>query len=243
MKKLCKEKCRLVLSILACLTSSTVFSESSLTKGHFVFNFGGYIGSQGQSQQINIQDLIGDTFTLDDRHYQSYLLGLGYFIDGKKLGCANMSYGVNVFYLAPTSVSGNVIQENLFNNLSYRYHIANYPIYLMAKSTIDWKPMLAFTMDIGIGPNIMKTYDFQEGSLDGVTLPDSPFSSNTTTTLSATIGAGIKINNVFGEVPLEIGYRFFYLGQGYFKIGNPQVLNKLKTGNVYANAIIFSIST
>jgi hypothetical protein len=155
-----------------------------------------------------------------------------------------MSYGINAFYLAPTSVSGNVIQEDLFTNLSYHYNIANYPVYVTAKSTINLNSPLALTIDVGVGPNFMRTYDFQENSLDGgFTLPDKIFSANTTTTLSATVGVSLKINHALGQLPLEIGYRFFYLGQGHFKTSNDQVLNKLNTGNTYANALFLSIST
>ncbi len=64
------------------------------------------------------------------------------------------------------------------------------------------------------------------------TVPDAIFSSHTTTTFTATMGAGIKINHLFGEAPLECGYRFFYLGQGHFNAATSQVLNNLSTGSV-----------
>ena len=249
----------LLLTTLCCLASSTAYATSTttntqsgdnnssllstVTHGHLAFELGGYQGSQGNAQHINIQNLIGDTFTVNDHQDNNFLVGLGYFVDGKNVGCANMSYGVNAFYLAPTSVSGNVIQENLFTNLSYHYNVANIPVYVMAKSTFNLKAPFALTVDAGIGPNFMRTYNFQESSLDGgVTLPDTIFSANTTTTFSATIGASLKINHAVGQLPLEIGYRFFYLGQGHFKTSTNQVLNELNTGNVYANALYLSIS-
>lgn len=242
------------LVLLSCISFSTGLAANThldknptffdgIKKGHFTMGLGGYQGIQGKSQHININELIGDTFTVDDRYYQNALIGLGYFIDGKTHGYFNLSYGVNAFYLAPTSVSGNIIQEDLFNNLSYHYNILNFPVYIMAKSTFNLKAPLSFTIDIGIGPNFMKTYGFQESSLDGgVTVPDSIFSANTTTNFSVTFGASFKIDHALGQLPLEIGYRFFYLGQGSFNVSNNQVLNNLKTGNVYANALIFSTS-
>lgn len=249
--KFCHDKL-LLLTFLFCAISSTAFSanETIITKnptllpfGHLVFQLGNYRGSQGNTQHINIQDLIGDTFTVNDHHYNNALIGLGYFVDGNILNCISMSYGVNAFYLARTSVSGKVIQEDLFTNLSYHYNTANYPVYVMAKSTINFNSPLALTVDVGVGPNFIKTYAFQENSLDGgVTLPDKIFSANTTTTLSATVGASLRINHALGHLPLEIGYRFFYLGRGHFKTNNDQVLNKLNTGNTYANALFLSIS-
>jgi hypothetical protein len=235
--------------IILCLTSSTVFSAnetpflSTLKQGHFAFELGADQGTQGNPQHINIQGLVGDTFTVNNTHYFGALAGLGYFIDGKNLGRLNMSYGVNAFYLTPTSVSGNVILEDLFTNLSYHYNIVNYPVYVMAKSAINLQSPFVLTIDAGVGPNFMRTYDFNESSVDGgVTIPDKIFSGDTTTTFSATIGVSFKINNDIGKLPLEIGYRFLYLGQGYLKTRSDQVLNKFNTGNVYANAIFFSVS-
>ena len=51
-----------------------------------------------------------------------------------------------------------------------------------------------------------------------------------------------KFNHLFGERPLECGYRFFYLGQGSFNIINNQVTTALNTGNVYANALVCSVT-
>ncbi|MBA3662069.1 MAG: hypothetical protein H0W64_10095 [Gammaproteobacteria bacterium] len=216
---------------------------SALMHGHPVFELGAYRGTQGNTQHINIQDLIGDTFTVSDSHNNSGLVGLGYFIDGQISNLFTISYGINAFYLAATSVSGNVIQENLFTNLSYSYQLYHYPIYAMIKSALNLNsPNYALSIDGGVGPNFMRVNSFTENSLDGgVTIPEQPFSSNTTTTFSATIGIGLKINHAFGQIPIEIGYRFFYLGQGHFKASSSQVLNNLKTGNVYANAIVLSV--
>ena len=87
----------------------------------------------------------------------------------------------------------------------------------------------------------MQTTGFTEQSLDGVTVKDNIFSNHTTATFSATIGAGVKINNTFGLAPLECGYRFFYLGQGNLNTNTNQVLNTLNTSTVYANALMCAI--
>ncbi|CDZ77340.1 hypothetical protein BN59_01623 [Legionella massiliensis] len=215
---------------------------SSLKQGHVIIQFGGYWSSQGQAQHINIQDLVGDEFTLTKHKRSNGLVGLGYFLDGQETSFFRMSYGINAFYLAKTGVVGDVIQENLFTNLSYHYNLRHYPVYAIAKSTIKTKfPKYALTLDAGIGPNFIKADGFKEHSLDGITIPDNIFSSHSSTTFSATAGFGVRINQVFGQAPLECGYRFFYLGQGSFNKANNQVLNRLKTGSNYANAIICSM--
>lgn len=242
---------RFLLFLLVGLNAPTVFSDpnflstlsSSLKQGHAIIQFGGYWSNQGQTQHINIQDLIGDEFTITSHSSSNGLVGLGYFIDGEEKPFLKMSYGVNAFYLAKTAVTGNVIQENLFTNLSYHYNLTHYPVYAIAKSTINTKfPKYALTIDAGIGPNFIRADGFQEHSLDGITIPDNIFSSHTSTTFSATMGFGVKINQVFGPAPLECGYRFFYLGQGNFNRASDQVLNVLNTGSNYANALMCSIT-
>ena len=87
------------------------------------------------------------------------------------------------------------------------------------------------------------TSDFHEKPLDGgITIPDHIFSGRTTTTFSAMAGVGIKLKEVFGQAPLECGYKFFYLGQGSFGKETEQVVNTLKTGNSYANAVMCSLT-
>lgn len=214
-----------------------------LQKGHLVFQAGNYWSKQGQSQHINIANLIGDDFTLNKGHASSGFAGLGYFIDGQSIKSAQLSYGLNVFYLPSVSVTGNVIQENLFENLSYHYSVTNTPIYAELRSSIPLKSdRVSFTTNIGVGVNFMKAGDFSENSLDGgITIPDHLFAGQTNTNLSATLGLGVQWNDVFGKVPLECGYRFFYLGSGHLKKNNSQVLNTLNTGSVYANAVLCGV--
>lgn len=245
------KKFRKCLLLLLCLNVSSTFSTtqsgylSKLTHGHFIFTLGDYQGIQGETQHIGMQDLIGDTFSVTHDHDNNTLLGVGYFLDGQQWNKVQMSYGINAFYLAPTTFSGDVTQEDLFTNLSYSYSVTHFPLFLVAKTAIYLNsPQYALTFDVGVGPNFMKLYDFHENSLDGgVTIPDQPFSSNTNTTLSATFGVGIKMDRALGQLALECGYHFFYLGEGNFKINNNQILNSLKTGNTYANAIQCSFST
>lgn len=211
---------------------------SILKAGHVRIQLGGYWGIQGVSQHINIDGLIGDSFIVTNDRDSNAVVGLGYFIENQA-----MSYGVNAFYLPNASVFGNVMQENVFTNLSFSYHITHYPIYAMAQSEIPIKLIhQTIKIDVGIGPNFMQTRGFQEYSLDnGVTIPDNEFSGRTTTTLSATVGLSIQIKDVFGKVPLECGYRFYYLGQGQFNSRTDQVQNTLNTGNTYANALLCGI--
>ena len=226
-------------------STSYLPSKYDLLHGHAVVQLGGYWSSQGKNQHINIDGLIGDTFTITKDGSSNGLVGFGYFVDGPQRGRFDFSYGINTFYMPKTSVSGNVIQEDLFTNLAYGYNVSHFPVYAMLKSTIDLKsPNYALTVDAGIGPNFMKASGFKEYSLDGgFTLPDNIFSSRSSTQFSATAGIGFKRNHVFGNAPLECGYRFFYLGQGAnFNNTSNQVLGSFSTGAMYGNAIICGIT-
>lgn len=214
-----------------------------LTHGHGVLQLGGYWSIQGQSQQIDINGLIGDYFNVTEGNGSNGLVGVGYFIDGPAIKEIPMEYGINWFYLAKTSVKGTVTQENLFTNLAYGYNVTHYPLYFVAKSTFKTKfPNKAVTFDVGIGPNFLTTSSLQESSLGANTIPDAIFGGTTTATFSATAGLGIKFNQFLGNAPLECGYRFFYLGQGKFKALTNQTLNTLNTGSDFGNAVICSIT-
>lgn len=212
-----------------------------LPPGYLALQAGGYWRTDASPQFIHINGLIGDQFTVGQAYKSNGLFGVGYYMKGKDAQRFQMSYGLNWYYLPKTAVAGTVLQENLYSNLSYAYHVTNYPLYAVAKST-GVTPVLGtrLTVNVGIGPNFMTTSNFNERSLlsgSTVAIPDHIFTGKTTTTFSATAGAGLRWDNFMGQVPLECGYQFYYLGQGGLNIVNNQVQNALKTGTLYANAV------
>lgn len=246
MKKLFMDTClrksmKPIIAIALLLEVGSAFCFN--LKGHPSMQLGGYWSSQGKAQHINILDTIGDDFSVSSKQDSNVAVGAGYFIDGAEKKYFQLSYGINIFYLAKTSVSGYVTQENLFSNLSYSYDVSHLPLLAVAKATINAQsPQYAFTVDLGIGPNFMRSSSFSEQAIDGMSIPEYPFSVHTTTTFSAMTGIGVKLNNLIGSTPLECGYKFFYLGQGHFSSNNSQVTNTLNTGNDYAHAVMCSIT-
>jgi len=229
--------------LLASSQSLSYDIKQELTHGHPSLQLGGFWSIQGKPQQININGLIGDYFNVRNGNDGNVLAGAGYYIDGPNIKNNKMQYGLNFFYLAPTRVNGTVLQENLYTNLSYNYKATHYPLYFIAKSMFETKhPKYGVTLDAGIGPNFMSTTNFQENSLGDNSIPDQIFSGASTTTFSVTAGIGLKVNQFFGQRPLECGYRFFYLGQGNFNALTTQTLNTLNTGPGFANALMCSIT-
>ncbi|STY29895.1 Uncharacterised protein [Legionella wadsworthii] len=207
--------------------------------GYGLVQLGGYWGHQGQAQHINIEGLIGDEFTVTDHTGENYLVGLGYMVNAYHNPNFDLAYGLNAYYLAKTSVHGSVIQEDLFENLSYHYDVDHIPIYIMARAAINTKnPNYGIIIDAGVGPNILTARHFREESLDNQTIPDHIYSRDTITQFSATAGINIKFNRSFFTLPVECGYRFFYLGKGNFNSLSDQVFDSLSTGDSYANALM-----
>ncbi|QDQ39780.1 hypothetical protein E3226_004925 [Legionella geestiana] len=218
--------------------------QDARTKSWSVPLQGGFFGvSQGKSQQINIDGLVGNRYTVEDNGQMSGLAGVGLYFDAWSRERMHFSYGVNLFYLGETHVRGNIIQEGVFTNLSYRYSIENLPLYAAAKAIIDMdNPRYAVTMDAGVGPNFMRLSDYRETPLIASVTPDNAFGRANTTTFSAMAGVGLRMNNLIGALPVECGYRFFYLGKGNLHRVNEQYLDTLSTGNTYANALVCSVT-
>lgn len=87
---------------------------------------GGFFGaSQGKEQHVDIDGLIGNDYTVDNNSQISGLVGVGLYFNGPSYNWFQLSYGVDAFYLGKTTVRGDIIQEDLFTNLSYKYSIQN----------------------------------------------------------------------------------------------------------------------
>jgi hypothetical protein len=225
-------------------SQSSFFSKLSPQQANVMFQIGGFNATQGNSQHVNIKGLIGDQLNVTQHNDQNILLGVGYFIDGLTNNHLQLLYGLNLFYLGPTTVKGQVIQEDLFNNLSYQYNVTNYPIYAAIKGLVKSNSdRYNFTVNAGVGPNILSTNNFNETSRDGgFTLPDHAYSGNTSIVPSATVGVGIQFTNVYKNMPVECGYQFFYLGQNNFNRTNDEITNTINTGDIYANALMCAVT-
>lgn len=153
-----------------------------------------------------------------------------------------MAYGLNAFYLAPTYVKGNIQAEGIFDNVAYSYKTQHVPVYAATKAFIKTNSSkYDLTFDAGIGPNFMRIGSYKEVTQSNSEAMDN-FKSNNDVTFSLTLGAGVQFNNVIGKLPLECGYRFYYLGEGQLTANNTLFTNTLKTGDIYANALVCAVT-
>jgi hypothetical protein len=217
------------------------FDFNQLAHGETTLQFGGFIANQGKKQTIDIQDLVGSQYTVNSHTQRNGLVGLAYFVDGPDKKNYQLAYGLNIFYLAPTSITGYVVQELLYRNLSYAYTIQHLPLYFAAKAHVKTKfDQYKLIFDAGIGPNFMRTYDYHETPQNSVTIAEKTFTSRSNSTFAATAGVSARINPP-GKTPLECGYRFFYLGEGRLTSNNSLLVNPLKTGHTFANALVCGV--
>lgn len=229
--------------MLSCLVHASVSWSFSLREGNVAAHLGAFRTTQGKSQSIGIDQAIGNTYTLSQNHGNNVLLGLGYYLPEFHYSSAGFTFGLDVFYFPKTAVKGEVIQEELFNNLSYKYTITYLPAFISVKAILNNDSNnFAPTFSLGLGPDIIRTNNYREQSLDDdITQPDDAFTGHTQVTLSGMAGVGLKMNKLFKNNPVECGYRFFYLGHGQLYTKTNQLLSNMKTGSTYANAIFCSV--
>lgn len=232
------------LTAIGLLATNAHALSSSLPHGQLVIQGGGFYSNPGKSQHININTLVGDQYTVTSKHDTKGLFGLSYLISGPNLGKALMSYGVSGFYFPKMNVNGDIIQENMFANLGYGYSITHVPIYATAKAVVmNHSDQFGLTVDAGIGPNLNQTTTVNNWPINGSSsTSDLVFFGRSNTAFSAMAGVGLRINNAVGQIPLDCGYRYFYLGKGNFYKRSEEWLNTLSTGNNYAQAIICSVT-
>lgn len=234
---------------LSAFSSAVSFAGSmgepgSAFNGHFLVQLGGYSAIQGTEQDIHLRgNPVSNRFTVKTHNQGSGLVGLGYMLDGPTvLDKFPISYGIDTFFLGQTSVSGHVIQSGRYKNFSYRYKIQNIPLYFDAKTVVNTKSdKVKLAFDVGIGPNFMSASRYFETALNDTVVAKKDFSSRDNVNFSVTVGAGLRFNDAPGRLPIELGYRFFYLGQGKFHINHHQASNALKTGDNYANALVCTV--
>ncbi|MCX7114664.1 MAG: hypothetical protein NTW08_01950 [Gammaproteobacteria bacterium] len=243
-----------VLSCSVCMLAQNVAASSKAAYSslpfsydkphrHVVIQMGGYLISRGLSQHVSIDELVGNQYTLSQHHASNALVGLGYFLDGSDIGTFQMNYGINGYYLPHTPVNGNIAVENFFTNLSYRYQIQHVPVYLVTEARLkNHSQHYQVALTAGVGVDFMRTFNYEEAPLNSNAVPQNNFAQKTQETFTAMTGIGLRFNHVFGEAPLECGYRFFYLGQGSLKINNDLYQNALKTGSNYVNALLCSVT-
>jgi hypothetical protein len=238
MKKLLKAASTSILLIAA---TQSYASLQDKMPGYFMLEVGPYWTSEGEAQNVYIEGLAGDEFTANSNNQVGGLFGFGYLFHALKHEHYGIDAGVNIFYLTKTQVEGDVIQEFMFTNLSYEYSIAHIPVYAAAKGYFKTHKTLAWTVDLGLGVNFLQTSGYEDEPLTSFSLSDDAFLDSTNTTANFSAMAGVGVRKMLKDVSLELGYRFFYLGEGSLEPRTDAIFDDLSTGPVYVNALMLTV--
>ncbi|MGV3740580.1 MAG: hypothetical protein ACO1N3_04750 [Gammaproteobacteria bacterium] len=202
------------------------------------------INKQGQAQDVPVLGCLGDSLSVSRPHVTGGIVGLAIYADslGFEMDNYSLKYAFSTYYLSPTTVQGEVTQEQLVTNLNYSYKLTNVATYagLRLINLMDGK-RCNLTFDVGVGVNQVSTNFFIETPKIAIALPDNAYRSNSKNQFSFMAGTGFQIQNVLGKSPLGCGYTFLYLGEGEIPSINPRMPSSLTTGKNYANAIMCSV--
>ncbi len=209
-----------------------------------------YIRPSHQDQTIGITDELPDVFSVTSyTNPQRFLFGLGLFFD-LPFDCRDtFSLGLDAFYFGQITVKGDILQQQTNDLFRYQYAVTNFPIFAATKATLrndhELFNDMAITLDFGIGPNIQTTRYNQYPTDSLISIQPSLFFGKNDLSgigFAATAGVGLKLDDFLITVPLECGYRFFYLGQGKLSINsNANVETNLAIPSL-AQAVVCSIT-
>lgn len=232
---------KLMPALLSGLSLNT-FATLPLLQGKWLLELGGTYSSQSPTQVIAISEgSLGNIHSVYRSKDLRFLTGLGYFFDILVENPLSIGFGPQIYYQGKNNTAGLIFIERAFPNLDYLYQTKNIPFYAALKA--KWQgqdEVSSLVFNLGLGPNFVKTKGYYERSLDdGVTIPNQAFSGQSRTHFSAMAGLGLQFKIPNNKFAFEIGYKYFYLGEGALK-PRPGFLNSLTTG--YQNTHAFTLS-
>ena len=196
----------------------------------------------GQNQTINIDSAASDYFSVNHTNSNTGIVGAGFYLDNLELRNKRFTvqYTATAFYLPVTRIFGSGTLGETASNFTYDFSVGYLPTLFGLKFTD--KPVekpYHVTIDLGLGFDTLFVSGFHGTNVVPPTVPDY-FAKNTDYSLAATAGVGFKVYPSAYSIPIEIGYRFFYLGQGHLPAIYP-ALGPLGTGYNYANVVMLTL--
>ncbi len=152
--------------------------------------------------------------------------------------------GLAVAATSNAKLSGNIWDDadSTFNNYSYSYQIQHTHVAVKGKLLADRGYWLMPWISASLGVGFNNAHGFQNTPLisEAVTMPI--FASNTKTSFTYTLGAGIqKALNPHWQVGM--GYEFADWGQSQLNRASGQTLNSgLSLNHLYTNGFLFNLT-
>lgn len=207
-------------------------------------------GSGGQTQTFYLQPNIIKTFTTTRT---STVLADGELFLGLQQALMDPfdgQLGIAVATTSDATLRGNVWDDAdpLFNDFTYSYHVSHSHVALKGKlireanSPSPWfegvKPYLSGS--VGVGFNRASAFALTPLIFEAVPFP--AFTSNSTTTFTYTVGAGIQ-RVISDNWQVGIGYEYADWGKSQLAIAPGQTMGSgLSINHLYTNGLMFNLT-
>lgn len=152
--------------------------------------------------------------------------------------------GLAVAATTNAKLSGNIWDDadSTFNNYSYSYQIQHTHIAVKGKFLADRGYWVMPWVSASLGVGFNAAHDFQNTPLISEAVTMTNFASNTHTSFTYTLGAGVqKVLNSHWQA--GIGYEFTDWGQSQLNRASGQTLNSgLSLNHLYTNGVLFNLT-
>lgn len=193
----------------------------------------------GEDQTVNIAG-IGTNYYPVDRDLQHKLMA-GIF------GGAEVDFnpefmlqlGVGYYHVNPFSVSGQVLQNGLFNAANYNYKVRLQRIMFETRAmTTMWDVVHPYVVG-SIGDGMNRAYNYAESGPS----TDLPFADKTMNSLALGIGTGLQVD-VTNHFRIGAGYQFVDMGKARLGVSSSSQTSQdyLSAGNLYGHEVSLQLS-
>ncbi len=152
--------------------------------------------------------------------------------------------GLAVVVTSDAKLSGNIWDDadSRFNNYSYSYHVQHTHIAVKGKLLADRGYWVIPWVSVSLGIGFNDAHDFQNRPLifEAVTTPN--FASNTQTSFTYTLGAGVQ-KSLNQHWQVGAGYEFADWGRSQLNRASGQTLNSgLSLNHLYTHGLLFNLT-
>jgi len=244
---------KIIIILFGLILSSSVFAvaKSEMSSGNQLvigLSPGLTWVSSNKTQTLNLQSDIAKTYTADNN--TSFFPGAEIFIGWQKPWLANFirqslisQLGISIAGAGNAKLSGDIWEDAdpNFNNSSYNYKVNHTQVALKGRlirhSSCTFEPYISAS--VGVGFNHAYAFSIQPKITEEVAAP--PFNSNTTTTLTYTLGVGLQ-KSLTTHLQAAIGYEFSDWGKTQLARAAGQTLNQgLTLNHLYAQQVQLSL--
>lgn len=241
----------IVNSVLLCgSVCATTLNTISPAKNSFVVGIGAGPAwiSGNKTQTIQLQSDVAKTYTgnEDDSAFPTGELFLGWQ-RGWCIAALNKSFisqlGLSVVDSNYAKLKGDIWEDAnpAFDNYTYNYKVNHAHVAVKGRLIGDYHRFVDPYISASLGVGFNRAFSFVTNPKTTAEVAPPPFSSNTTTTFTYSLGIGIQKSLLCGFAA-AIGYEFTDWGRTQLGRARSQTLNQGPTLNhLYANQVLLSL--